>query len=121
MPPVPSPSALLGLSSRQPLASAAPRPSRGAATCTQLRDCYQDRQWLRERQQEREEQALRQRLSSGSGASFRRGFGARTCLGALPAGMLNLGNTCYLNAVLQVCLSNPLRRLTSSDLYAFST
>lgn len=67
-------------------------------TCTSLTDCHTDRAaHLRLREQRLEEEERRRvRLSSGGSGG--------AALSRLPAGMLNLGNTCYLNAVLQVLL-----------------
>ncbi len=115
VPSAPRPPTSLGASTSVPQGPPAPRAPRGDATCTQLHTCYEDRTWLRERQQEKEE--LRQRISGGGGgAAFRRSGSLRPWLRPLPAGMLNLGNTCYLNAVLQVCamlrmLQNALQAL----------
>lgn len=115
VPSAPRPPTSLGPSTSVPRGPAALRAPRGDATCTQLHTCYEDRTWLRERQQEKEE--LRQRISGGGGgAAFRRSGSLRPWLRPLPAGMLNLGNTCYLNAVLQVCamlcmLQNALQAL----------
>ena len=77
------------------------------ATCTQLTDSYLSRasnQRMRELRLDAEEQrrALYSRSSGGSSSGTPGGL-ARG-LARLPAGMLNLGNTCYLNAVLQVRL-----------------
>ena len=88
---------LLRLATATKLAAAALRDT----TCTQLTDGYLSRasnQRMRELRLDAEEQrrALYSRSIGGSSSS---GGIAR-----LPAGMLNLGNTCYLNAVLQVRL-----------------
>ena len=71
------------------------------ATCTRVYRASADKAYFLGKRQEWLEAEERRRGSSGLCGSSGSGAGVGA-VARLPAGMRNLGNTCYLNAVLQV-------------------